>query len=1010
MADKARRSVFRSIAEIGDAPILQQIADLRFGRRASPSASAPLAQTDAARTFTTTDEGSGAFGHWTLDADGLPAYYYTLNQATNGHAEYPTTDGYLRRDHWHQIGNDRITAMASNDGVVQVYLADRGGVILNRLEARAGLAEAPGFEAWAVRMLRRVLSPVFMWLARRRIERMVSDSAETGLPHGASAIKLGKEGAGHVRSVQKHARTHVAARRMATQPPAYGGGFNYLADGEKAWSTAYAWRPAWSEVHRTFGMGYAETEMTHRLVRQVRRVYAPPGDDSVLLVDVRLDNLRTRPVDLRYFEYWDVNPHQLRMQWLRTWVGQAGDDARNALNTHFLPRLIPVSEDAERVLRVHFQPPDDAPDKNKADEIDWWPADVFLADLSTAGEAEDPFTDRAQFFGRGGVGHPDAIAPTAQQASPTNSDSPPSCMVLRRRLRLEPGASATLRFAFGAAQPEQPLNFLNDFRIQPSDADRDAATHTRDYWRKSLCYFTTGPGADDNPVLQREMAWHAYNLLSATVYNAYSDAHVVPQGSAYLYLHGVDGVPRDQALFSVPLTYLRPDLARETLRLIMSVTHADTGGITYAYAGHGILSDGMIHSNPSDIDLFFLWALSEYLAATGDTDFLNCRVPFYPRDAPPPFGLGDTVLDHARAAFIHLRDEVGTGDHGLIKIGTGDWSDGVVVENAVKDGPGGVHYLNSKANGESVPNTQMALWVLPLAADVLAPHDPALAAQMRAPLARWRTAVERNWVKDKRWYLRAILRDPDDVPRPLFDESIHLESQVWALISDAAAKSGYEAELIESINTHLDDPSPIGATQIERGMVWPAISQLLTWGYTRCRPDLAWRSLHRNTFAAHAIAFPNVWFNIWTGPDGVNGKHAANAGGTWVSPVTPMCDYPAQNCNPHAMALLGLLRVCGIEPVGDGLRIAPQAPPERFTLDLPLLRLEVAPGRIAGEYRPVVPTVRVLHVKLPTGASKVVAKVGGQSVGASLNDSNELSLQLACQRDAVPFEVTYARG
>lgn len=84
----------------------------------------------------------------------MPVYHYTLNQATSRHAEYPTTDGYLRRDHWHQIGNDRITAMASNDGVIQVYLADRGGVILNRLDARAGMAEAPGLSAWVVRALR----------------------------------------------------------------------------------------------------------------------------------------------------------------------------------------------------------------------------------------------------------------------------------------------------------------------------------------------------------------------------------------------------------------------------------------------------------------------------------------------------------------------------------------------------------------------------------------------------------------------------------------------------------------------------------------------------------------------------------------------------------------------------------------------------------------------------------------------------------------------------------------
>ena len=41
------------------------------------------------------------------------------------------------------------------------------------------------------------------------------------------------------------------------------------------------------------------------------------------------------------------------------------------------------------------------------------------------------------------------------------------------------------------------------------------------------------------------------------------DAHVIPHGSAYLFLHGLDGVPRDQSLITLSLTYLRPDIARE---------------------------------------------------------------------------------------------------------------------------------------------------------------------------------------------------------------------------------------------------------------------------------------------------------------------------------------------------------------------------------------------------------------------------------------------------------------
>ena len=56
----------------------------------------------------------------------------------------------------------------------------------------------------------------------------------------------------------------------------------------------------------------------------------------------------------------------------------------------------------------------------------------------------------------------------------------------------------------------------------------------------------------------------------------------------------------------MPLTYLRPALARETLQLIMHLTHADTGEIPYAFAGYGIHDGASVHEHPSDLDLYFL--------------------------------------------------------------------------------------------------------------------------------------------------------------------------------------------------------------------------------------------------------------------------------------------------------------------------------------------------------------------------------------------------------------------
>lgn len=62
------------------------------------------------------------------------------------------------------------------------------------------------------------------------------------------------------------------------------------------------------------------------------------------------------------------------------------------------------------------------------------------------------------------------------------------------------------------------------------------------------------------------------------------------------------------------------------------------------------------------------------------------------------------MLDHLRAAFYHLRDKVGLGSHQLIKLGDGDWDDGIALVD-----PSPTAYAFTIAEGESIPNSQVHL-------------------------------------------------------------------------------------------------------------------------------------------------------------------------------------------------------------------------------------------------------------------------------------------------------------
>lgn len=917
-----------------------------------------------ARKLTEDHSGSGIFGQWRLDAEGLPAYHYTLDQYADPRAKYPNSLNLDRRDHWYPIGNDRITALVSNDGTIQFYMADRGGTLLNRFDDGAGPDDWIDALTFIPIGIREFIRNVVTDLRYQRLEDALADW-RTSHPSDTNKTAL----ADTIRQTLQE--RGIEAIRRTNEHEHYSGGFGYVHDGTEAWATAFKYRPKGATVRRVFGLGYFETESNYRNIRVTRRTYAPFGNDPVLLSDVNLRNTSDQPITIRYSEYWDVNHHQLRANWFQTGMTQiASTDAREAINESFTQS---VKWDAhKRTLRTHFQPiAPNLPLPQESSAVDYFPSDVFLADLSNSPLTNlTVYTDKHNFFGNGSPSKPQAISERQPSTllSETSAYGQPFLLVVSGEITLQPGEIKQLRFAYGAARPESDLSWVEEYRHY-------AQATTTQRWKDHLAYFSTG----GNPALQREMVWHSYGLQVNSVYYDYYKTHAIAQGSAYQFLHGFDGAPRDQALFVLPLSYIRPQLAKDTLKLIMSVTKAKDGYMSYGYSGYGVLENAVIHTHPSDLDLFFLLGVTEYLAVTGDYGFLDERVPYYPAGQIPEGAGGDTVLDHIRYAYHHLFNVVGVGENGLIKVGDGDWSDAIVIESAAAQLFVGVSFDLSVQHGESIPNTQMAVYILTQAANVIEARDPSLADQMRNRVPGLRQALAGQW--NGQWYNRAILRNAVNSPVVMGKYQINLEAQPWALISGVADADDTDVLLINSIQTRLDANAPTGAPYLERGaQVSAAITQLLTWGYSRSRPDLAWTSLLKMSFANHAAHFPENWIGIWTAPDSINPTDGKNPGGTWMSPVTPMTDFPAMNANPHAMSLLAMIRLAGLEPLADGLRIAPRIPKEAFTLDLPLIKIMVAPTGVSGEYRAHANGRTTLYIEIPDGMKFDSLTVKGQSV------------------------------
>lgn len=763
-----------------------------------------------------------------------------------------------------------------------------------------------------------------------------------------------------------------------------GGGFSYVNDSNNVYATAYRYSLSRADGRRVFGSFYFRTENTHNGLRIRHTLHAPSGNDPVVLDDVEIENLTGEEKQPRHFEYFDANRHQLLIQWVRTGLAAApSDKAREQLNAQFVQAS--EYDPEKRILFVTMnpktgttRPPADTPSAQ-----DMYPPILFLAALQ--GRVDASYGDQNAFFGKGSRFQPDAVTflSASSQLAPQSALGQPALLVLRSDLKIPPFGKQKLRFAFGTVSSakgdsEKEVRWLDKYR------QGDALSVSQSELRKQLVYAYT----PKHPLLHREAMWHAAQLLGNTVYSDYYKVSYTPQGSAYLYLHGADGVPRDQALFSLALSYVAPALAKGNLRLLLSLQQSATGKLPYSMTNFGQHDGALIHENPSDLDLFLFLAVGEYLAATGDMKFLEEELPFHPRGSPPPAWVGgNTVLDHLRVAFRHLKDKVGLGPNGLVRIHDGDWSDGIVYEDL---SPTAIAF--TQAYGESVPNSQMALYVLPLLANQIASRVPQFAAELTQYADALRTPVRRTF--GGRWFGRAWLRNTWNQPylkgndrTQDKDGFIDLEAQPWGLLVGPLLASERE-NLLDEVKVRLDDSSPIGPVLREGGMVWPAISQLQTWAYAKHRPLWAWRSLVRHFRATHAQQWPAIWPGVFSAPDGFNSKD----GQTWASPVTPMTDFPVANMNDDAMFLFGLLRTCGISPNpdGKGLDFAPLQPDgyTDYVVDTALIRLEAQTHRIALEYRTHNDVDFVLRLFLPTSAtsSSLRLRINGELVLATLEN------------------------
>jgi len=310
-----------------------------------------LAQQQIASTGSAKAYGSGYFGKWIKDEFGLPAFHYTCDQTTDPKAVTQVNPGILTStEHVHQVGNDRIVAIASNFGHVRVRQDEGAPKFLNDYSPDRG------------------------W---------------------------------------------------------FGGGFGYLTDGKVTLSSYFPGDA--KSFDRVFGSGYFRKKVTGQSFAIDHVIFAPFGDDPVLLSQVAITNSGTAEATLRWIEYWGCQLYQFSFRsFMEGFGGKNMHELRRDLGTRFTHSFKQVADAAGLMEKKEFLGRDLAEDRqfqgmvaylekspnpfltapaknlpNGVDFDDLNPPPTFLVSLDA--HADGFSTNGKKFFGQGGVLHPDGL-------------------------------------------------------------------------------------------------------------------------------------------------------------------------------------------------------------------------------------------------------------------------------------------------------------------------------------------------------------------------------------------------------------------------------------------------------------------------------------------------------------------------------------------------------------------------------------------------------------------------
>jgi hypothetical protein len=736
-----------------------------------------------------------------------------------------------------------------------------------------------------------------------------------------------------------------------------GGGFGYLNVDGKVISTLYDDRPPDATTKRTFGVGYFAHSLSTTGIDESEVIYAPFGNDPVLLHDVDITNTSNHPETVSWFEYWDVNP---LVQSSHTYRGLDS----------------PSWSVASKTLTVAQLPLDG----------DNSPLSIFLSQIS--GSPSSYTTTQSAFFGDGTLARPQAVVQDRlddADASPVaNGTEGTTLFTMKSTQRLQPGHSETLRYLYGYDQPGDISALVSHYRHMTNPF----ATSEHE-WAANLPKASFG---NSYPWLNREFLWDGYLLRSATVDEVLCGEHTVTQGGYYQYEEGENWGTRSWLQYAVPFTYMDPTLARQILVYSAQFQPQSTLQLPY---GSTSLCKAYNLGESDDFDFWFMWAAATYGLVTRDVSFFDQPVHFYGSTTSV------SLWEHVKLSFTHLQSLL--GPHGEYQaLSLGDWSDLLPT------------YSGMTQSDLVVAQCAYMYPELAEVADMLGDHT--FATQLRQAAARDLSTLRGQWT-GQGWYARGyaqsqqlgsgvIWLEPQPwailAGAPTPSQADTLVDNIRRYLDGIGAPSIVHGpdRIGTSLSPARDDPGVKETTTLPGtgegnnnavfpGGTWYEPDGWLTWAYATLDGEvpgarsLAFNEYLRTTLADHAAAYPTEWVGTTSIDDACWSFFSTNPG--QCGGVLGITNYEGQNTEQPEWMVMGALTLAGVTPTETGYQLSPHFPFSTFSLRFPTIGVAGGSRSLQGYVHPLATGTLVMRVAVPRTARNVSCKVGGTVVRATVS-------------------------